>query len=105
MKKALSLLKNKYFLATLFFAVWLLFFDRYDLVSQFDLRDQLFKLRQEKNYYTNEIKTNQKAMQALISDSANLEKFAREKYLMKEDDEDIFVIVTKTIENDTNKTR
>lgn len=85
----------------MFLLVWLLFFDRDDLISQYNLQRKLSKIRQEKEYYLNEIQNNNDAMKSLLTDSVNLEKFAREKYLMKKDNEDIFVIVETP---DTNVT-
>ena len=53
-------------------------------------------IKKEKEYYMVEIEKNRQELQSLISDKKNLEKFAREKYLMKKDDEEIFVILEKT---------
>ena len=92
MKKLIPILKNKYLLAIVFFAVWLTFFDRYDLITQSEFRNELNDLRTERKYYLQEINKNNEIMNALKNDSIALEKFAREKYLMKKDNEDIFVI-------------
>jgi cell division protein FtsB len=91
-KKLILILKNKYLLAIVFFAVWLTFFDRYDLITQSEFRNELNDLRTERKYYLQEINKNNEIMNALKNDSIALEKFAREKYLMKKDNEDIFVI-------------
>jgi cell division protein FtsB len=91
-KKLIPILKNKYLLAIVFFAVWLTFFDRYDLITQSEFRNELNDLRTERKYYLQEINKNNEIMNALKNDSIALEKFAREKYLMKKDNEDIFVI-------------
>jgi cell division protein FtsB len=58
-----------------------------------DLRQKLRSLETEKKYYINEIAQNKKDLLELRTNPANLEKFAREKYLMKKENEDIFVIV------------
>jgi cell division protein DivIC len=92
MKKLIQILKNKYLLAIVFFAVWLTFFDRYDLITQSEFRNELNDLRNERKYYLQEINKNNEIMNALKNDSVALEKFAREKYLMKKENEDIFVI-------------
>ena len=47
----------------------------------------------DKVYYLTEIEQNKKDMQELMGDKAHLEKFARERFLMKKDNEDIFLIV------------
>ena len=73
------------------------FFDRDDLLSQYRLTQKLKQLRTERNYYQEEIKKSKNDMNELHTNPANLEKFAREKYLMKKDNEEIFVIVKDTV--------
>jgi cell division protein FtsB len=92
-KKILPWLKNKYVYSSLAFIVWMLFFDRNDVISQFELRSKLHQLRDDRAYYIEEIKKDRKDMKELLTNPKNLEKFAREKYLMKKDNEDIFLIV------------
>ncbi|MFI5148599.1 MAG: septum formation initiator family protein [Bacteroidia bacterium] len=91
--RILPLLKNKYFLVTLGVLVWVLFFDKNDIWSQLDLTRQVNKLRAEKKYFTTEIQNNKKDLEELKTNPKNLEKFARENYLMKKDNEVIYVIV------------
>jgi cell division protein FtsB len=93
MKRLIDLIKNKFFLVTLAFIIWMIFFDKNDLFSQFEYHQQLSKLKQEQVFYQTETAKVNKDLDELTSDKAKLEKFAREKYLMKKDNEDIFVIV------------
>ena len=93
MKKMLPLLKNKYFIASVLVIGWVLFFDKNDVFSQLDLTKQVNKLRAEKKYFTDEIQKNKRDMMELRTNPKNLEKFARENYLMKKDDEVIYVLV------------
>jgi cell division protein FtsB len=97
MKKVFSILlpivKNKYFLVTFGVLVWVLFFDKNDLLSQLDLTRQVKKLQKEKKYFTDEIRNNKRDLEELKTNPKNLEKFARENYYMKKDDEVIYVIV------------
>lgn len=95
MQRLLQLFKNKYFLISVVFLVWLIFFDRNDLLSQYEYRQQLNKLKEEHAFYTKETADVQKQLNELTSNKEKLEKFAREKYLMKKDNEDVFVIVTE----------
>lgn len=88
-------LKNKYVLTMIAFLVWMTFFDRNDFISQYSYRKQLSKLEDDKEYYFKQIEENKRYTYELKSDPANLEKFAREKYLMKKDNEEIFLIVRK----------
>jgi len=85
-------LKNKYFLATAVFVFILLFFDRNDLFVQWDRNRQLNQLTQSKGYYEGAIRTQKAELQQLKADPATLERYAREKYLMKKDNEDLFLI-------------
>jgi cell division protein FtsB len=93
MKKLLELLRNKYFLAIVAFAVWMLFFDKNDMLSQYEYRTAVNKLQQEKDFYTKETADVKKDLAELDSNLNTAEKFAREKYFMKKDNEDVFVIV------------
>ena len=93
LKKLPFWFKNKYFITGSIFLLWLLFFDRNDLVSQYKIRGELKKLEEEKKFFLEEIKKDQESLNDLKTNPQTLEKFAREKYLMKKDNEDIFVIV------------
>ncbi len=86
-------LKNRYALSVICFVIWIAFLDRNDLISQHAYKNQLGKLQEEKEYYTKEITKSRHDHNELVSSNKNLEKFARERYLMKKDNEDIFVIV------------
>ena len=85
--------KNKFVLTALAFVLWLLFFDRNDIISQYKIRSELEKLEEEKKFFIEEIKKDNEKLKELITNPKTLEKFGREKYLMKKDDEEIFVIV------------
>jgi cell division protein FtsB len=92
MKRFINLIKNKFFLVTVIFVVWMVFFDKNDLFSQYQYSQQLTKLEQERDFYKDEIVKVNRDLDELTSDKAKLEKFAREKYLMKKENEDVFVI-------------
>jgi cell division protein FtsB len=93
MPKWLRWLRNKYILTFCFVLVWLLFFDRYDLRTQWQMQRKLKELEREEAYYRQEIARNQFRLNALKNDKAYLERFARETYLMKRADEDVFLII------------
>ncbi len=86
-------INNKYFYTGLAFVVWMVFFDSDNLMQQMKLKKKIEKLEQKKNFYKEEISKNQNAIKALTYDTTQLEKFAREKYFMKKDKEDIYVII------------
>ncbi|HXB94870.1 MAG TPA: hypothetical protein VNU70_06920 [Puia sp.] len=86
-------LKNKYLLTTVGFVVWILFFDSRDFItSHFREKARLAKLEESKRYYEQQIATTRRELQELKTNPALLEKYAREKYLMKRDNEDLFLI-------------
>jgi cell division protein FtsB len=85
--------KNKYVIVIVAFLVWLTFFDRNNFIAQLRLGRILSEKRAQKEYYQAEITRDSTSLEELMTDTLSLEKFAREKYLMKRDDEDIFLIV------------
>ena len=92
MRKLAKVITNKYFISTVFFIVWMLFIDQRDYFQQKERRDELNKLEQKKAYYQKEINKTRKELGDLQHSPAALEKYARERYLMKKEGEDIFII-------------
>jgi cell division protein FtsB len=88
--------RNFYFLTGLFFVVWMLFFDTNDIYTQAKLNGQLNRLEIEKEFYNEKITEVRKDRSELFSDQDLLEKFAREKYLMKKKSEDLYIIKEKS---------
>ncbi len=86
-------LKNKHVITLIGFAVWLTFFSQYSLMERARLAKNLSQLKQEKEYYLNQIKRDSTRLHELTTDDNNLEKFAREQYYMKKKNEDIFIII------------
>lgn len=93
MKKLVSFLKNKYLITVIGLTIWVIFFDKNDLKTQLDLRKDVKQLEEERNYFAREIGQITSDIKELSTNPHTLEKFAREKYLMKRNNEDIFVIV------------
>ena len=87
-----SILKNKFLLATSAFVIWMLFFDRNDVFTLAERNRELRSLKESKQYYTEEIVHERKVSEELKSSPATIEKYAREKYLMKRENEDLFII-------------
>jgi cell division protein FtsB len=92
---ALKIIKNKYFISLIALVVWLLFFDKNDVFTQRELIQKCNKLQSEKQYYINEIESNNAHLSDLKTNKKSLETFSREKYLMKKENEDVYVFVTK----------
>jgi len=91
----LKILKNKYFLTLTGIVVWLFFFDKNDVFTQYELIEKCRKLNKEKAYYQAEIENNKLSLKELMTNKKSLETFSREKYLMKKDNEDVFVFVAR----------
>ena len=85
--------RNFYMVTGLIFLTWMLFLDSNDFMSRFKLSSKLRSLENEKAYYEEKIKEVEKDHKELFGDRESLEKFAREKYLMKKENEDVFIIV------------
>ena len=98
LKKILKVLINKYVLITLAFILWIVFFDSNNFFTRSRLRDKLEVLQQEKRFYLDEIQKDSALTMKLLNDSAELERFAREKYLMKKDNEDLFLVTDTNAE-------
>lgn len=86
-------LRNKYILVSVFFLLWMVFFDKHSLYKQYQLQATLNELKSKEAYYKSEIEKDREKALELTTDDKSREKFAREEHLMKRDDEDIFIIV------------
>lgn len=84
--------KSFYFIGTMIFLIWMLFLDSNDFISQYKSTQRLQELEEEKAYYEKKIGEVEKDRQELMGNDELLEKFAREKYLMKKKSEDVYVI-------------
>lgn len=91
--KVPKFMKNFYFLFGAFFLIWMLFVDSNDFISQIKLATKLGTLQEQKEYYIEKKVEVLKNKEELTTNQELLEKFAREKYLMKKPSEDLFVIV------------
>ena len=91
--KFLKILRNKYIAALIGFAILMLFIDHNDIFMQRNRRRQLDDLLASKRFYEQQIKQTKKNLSDLQNNSAALERYAREKYLLKRDNEDLFVVV------------
>lgn len=85
-------IRSKYFISLTIFGVIILFLDKNDFFSQVERKKELRDLEKSKQYYSTQIEAERKELEALKNNPATLEKYAREKYLMKRDNEDLFII-------------
>jgi hypothetical protein len=93
MNSYLKYTKNFYLMFTLFFIVWMVFIDSNDIVSHFKLRSKVRELEKQKEFYLERKVKIQEDREELMSNYELLEKFARERYLMKRKTEDLYVVV------------
>ena len=88
-------LKNKYILTLVFFAFWIIFIDDYNLIKQHQLQKNVDALEDQKEYYISEKNKDSTELYHLQNTKEEQERFAREKFLMKKDNEDVFIIREK----------
>ena len=87
-----SWLKSKYLIAAVCFAVWMLFFDPKDVISDIERRDKLKELQTSELHLKEQIAETRQELDLLKNNAQSIEKYAREKYLMKKDNEDLFIV-------------
>ena len=89
--KWFRVLSNKYLLITILFIVWMLFFDTNSYLIHRELNKEIEGLQENTDYYQKEI-DNDKSFIEKMEDSTEMERFAREKYYLKKENEDIYII-------------
>ncbi len=89
--KYFKFFSNWYILATLLFSFWMLFWDANSLLNHRKINKEIKGLKQNKEYYQNEIAREKKEREDL-KDPRKMEKFAREEYWMKKENEEIFLV-------------
>ena len=94
-KKLPKPLRNKYLILFLLFILWVIFIDDYNLINQSKIKNTVDDLKSQKEFYITEIKSDSTELHKLQNDPNEQEKFAREKFLMKKENEDIFIIREK----------
>jgi hypothetical protein len=87
-----SWLRSKYFLAGVAFVTWMFFFDRYDIPFQLKRINELKQLEQSERNMNMMISETKKELDLLKTNPSTLEKYAREKFMMKRDNEDLFIV-------------
>ncbi len=93
-KFILAIIRYKYLVVVVGFVVWVLFFDTYNLIDRYRNLRKLNELKKESVFFQNEIRLYKTQYDELFSNKDDLEKFAREQYQMKEENEDLFIIIS-----------
>ena|SRR6185437_1914401 len=92
MKQFRGIFTSKYLITGIAFAIWMMFFDRNDIPLQLNRMRELNKLRQSEKNMTLLINDTRKESELLKTNPETLEKYARERYLMKKDNEDLYIV-------------
>ena len=92
--KVFSVIKNKYTLTLLLFLLWMMFFDLKDWSLISARQKKLKDLENSEQHFNRQIAETRNELRLLNSSAATIEKYAREKYLMKKDNEDLFIVNT-----------
>jgi cell division protein DivIC len=98
-KPIVKITTNRYFIVLVIFIVWMVFFDENSLLNHAEFNKEIDKLQSEKEYYKSEIYKDSSRIKKL-EDDEELEKFAREKYNMKKENEEIYLIEYDTLKKD-----
>lgn len=93
LKDALAtLFRSRYAVAAMIFLAWISIFDEDNLIAKWTYDRKIKELKEEKAALENSIEQDQRKMSELKNNRESLEKFAREEYFMKKDNETIFII-------------
>jgi len=95
-KKIIPFVTNRYFVVSLAFVIWMLFFDQRDFFLQRERNAELQKVEAAKKYYQQEIDNTQKQLQNLQSNPVAIEKYARERYLLRREGEEVYLFEDST---------
>jgi len=90
-KKIMPYVANRYFIVSIGFVVWMLFFDQRDFFQQRERATELKKVEDAKKYYQKEIEYTQKQLNNIQNNKAAIEKYARERYLLRREGEELYL--------------
>jgi len=93
LKKVPPFFRNRYVAVLVLFILYISFFDAHDLISQMEIKMELREISEEIDYLNEHTESAKSQIEELTSDKEELEKFAREQYLMKRENEEIFVLL------------
>jgi cell division protein FtsB len=88
-------LKNRYFLACFSFFIYVSFFDRNSILNQLEQKAEIKELKRQMEFYNKEIESTRKSLNDLTTNYETMENYARETFLMKKDNEDIFLVINE----------
>lgn len=91
-----KIISNRYFIILLIYIIWMVFFDENSFLIHRKINKEINQLETDIDYYKKEIELDKKIIEDL-EDPEKLEKFARENYKMKKENEDIYIIEYDTL--------
>ena len=83
---------NRYFLVGFVFVIWMIFFDQNSLITHRELDKQIRNLERDEAYFRENLEHENAKLKMLQDNPAEIERIAREKFFLKKDNEDIFII-------------
>ena len=96
-------LRNKYVLTIAVFTIWMLFFDQNNAVDRVQMGSEIRQLEDDREYYLEQIQKDSARLSELTTNKENLEKYAREQFLMKKANEDVFVVIEEADKKEKKK--
>ena len=93
-------LRNKYVLTIAVFSIWMLFFDQNNAVDRINMSSEIRQLEEDREYYLEQIQKDSASLSELTTNKENLEKYAREQFLMKKPNKDVFVVIEQKDKKD-----
>ena len=94
-QKLPALFRNKYLITFVVFLVWIFFIDKFDIITQIKMNKEFKQLKQQQEFYKEEIEKDSTKIYNLNNNPEEQERFARERFLMKKENEDLFIIREK----------
>ena len=88
-------LRNKYLITFIIFLVWIFFIDTFDIITQIKMNKNFKDLKEQQEFYKVEIEKDSIKIYNLNNNPQEQERFARERFLMKKDNEDLFIVREK----------
>ncbi len=88
-------LRNKYLITFVVFLVWIFFIDTFDIITQIRMNNEFKQLKEQQEFYKAEIEEDSIKVYNLNNNPEEQERFARERFLMKKDNEDVFIVRDK----------
>lgn len=88
-------LRNKYLITFVVFLVWIFFIDTFDIITQIRMNNEFKQLKEQQEFYKAEIEKDSTKVYNLNNNPEDQERFARERFLMKKDNEDVFIVRDK----------